>query len=48
MLLDSSPADRPRVVDHLNRPGAFLRLWTSEEHYLVNKTQILHVVELRE
>ena len=46
MLLDSSPADRPRVVDHLNHPGAFVRLWTSDEHYLINKAQILHVTEL--
>jgi hypothetical protein len=45
-LLDSAPADRPRVVDHLNRSGAFVRLWTPSEHYLVNKAQILHVTEL--
>jgi len=48
MLLDSSPADRTRVVDHLNRAGAFVRLWTSDEHVLVNKTQILHVTDIRE
>ena len=46
MLLDSSPADRPRVIDHLNRSGAFVRLWTSDEHFLINKTQILQVTEL--
>lgn len=48
MLLDSSPADRPRVVDHLNRARRFVRLWTSDEHFLVNKTQILQVTELGE
>jgi hypothetical protein len=48
MLLDSSPADRTRVVDHLNRAGGFVRLWTSDEHYLINKTQILHVTETGE
>jgi hypothetical protein len=47
-LLDSSPADRPRVIDHLNRGGAFVRLWTSDEHYLINKAQILYVRELTE
>ena len=46
MLLDSSPADRPRVADHLNRALRFVRLWTSDEHFLVNKTQILQVTEL--
>ncbi len=45
-LLDSAPADRPRVVDHLNRGGAFVRLWTPSQHYLVNTAQILHVTEL--
>ena len=45
MLFDSAPADRPRVIDHLNRAGRFLRLWTSDEHYLINKDQILAVVE---
>lgn len=44
-LFDSSPSDRPRVIDHLNRAGRFLRLWTPDDHYLVNKDQILHVSE---
>jgi hypothetical protein len=44
-LFDSAPSDRPRVIDHLNRSGGFLRLWTSDEHYLINKDQILAVVE---
>jgi hypothetical protein len=46
LLLDSSPADRPRVIDHLNRPGAFLRVWSPDEHLLVNKEQIVSVTEL--
>jgi hypothetical protein len=46
LLLDSSPADRPRVVDHLNRPGMFVRVWTPDEHVLVNKRAIVSVTEL--
>jgi hypothetical protein len=45
MLFDSMPSDRPRVIDHLNRSGRFLRLWTAEEHYLINKDHILQVLE---
>ena len=45
MLFDSAPADRPRVIDHLNDAGRFVRLWTSDEHYLINKDHILHVTE---
>ena len=47
-MLDSSPADRPRVIDHLNRAGRFLRLWTSDEHYFVNAQQVVAVTELGE
>ena len=47
-ILDSSPADRPRVVDHLNRAGRFVRLWTSDEHFLINATQVVAVTELGE
>ncbi len=45
-LFDSSPSDRPRVADHLNGAGRFVRLWTANEHYLVNKSQIVQVTEL--
>ena len=45
MLFDSAPADRPRVIDHLNRARGFVRLWTSDEHYLINKDHILQVLE---
>jgi hypothetical protein len=44
-LFDSSPADRPRVIDHLNRAGRFVRLWTPEDHYLIAKQHILEVKE---
>jgi hypothetical protein len=47
-LLDSSPADCPRLIDHLNRSGRFLRLWTSDEHYLVNAAHVIAVTELGE
>jgi hypothetical protein len=47
-LLDSSPADRTRLVDHLNRAGRFLRLWTADEHYLISATQVVTVTELGE
>lgn len=48
LLLDSSPVDRTRVIDHLNRPGVFVRLWTPGEHVLVNKREIVLVTELGE
>ena len=47
-LLDSSPVDRTRVIDHLNRAGRFVRLWTTNEHFLINTTQIVVVTELGE
>jgi hypothetical protein len=45
-LLDSLPADRPRTIDHLNRAGRFVRLWTQEEQFLVNRSQIVWVSEV--
>ena len=48
VLLDSSPADRSRALDHLNRAIRFVRLWTTENHVLINKSQILEVLELTE
>lgn len=47
-LLDSSPVDRTRVIDHLNRAGRFVRLWATSEHFLINTTQIVVVTELGE
>jgi hypothetical protein len=47
-LLDSPPADRTRAIDHLNRAEAFVRLWTTDEHYLVNTLQIVCATEIGE
>ena len=47
-LLDSAPADHSRVIDHLNDAGRFVRLWTTDQHYLINTTQIVAVTELGE
>jgi hypothetical protein len=44
-LFDSSPADRPRVVDHLNRARHFIRLWTATDQILINTQQIVAVEE---
>jgi hypothetical protein len=45
-ILYSSPADRPRLADHLNQPDVhFLRVWTTHSLYLVNKHHIVRVVE---
>lgn len=46
-LFDSSPADRPRVIDHLNRAHRFLRLWTPDAQTLINTDQIVAVREQR-
>lgn len=45
-VLYSSPADRPRLIDHLNLPGPFLRVWTGDALYLVNKQHVVRVHEL--
>jgi hypothetical protein len=47
-LLDSAPSDRSRVGDHLNRSGRWLRLWTTDQHYLINVQQVVAVTELGE
>ena len=44
-VLYSSPADRPRLVDHLNQTVTFLRVWTPEALYLVNKHHVVRVLE---
>lgn len=44
-LLDSAPAEHPRVVDHLNRSGAFVRLWTQDEHVWINRDHVIAVYE---
>lgn len=45
-VLYSSPADRPRLADHLNLAPRFLRVWTATALYLVNKQHIVRVLEL--
>ncbi len=45
-VFDSSPAERPRIADHLNGAARFVRLWTSAAHVLVNKDQIVRVREM--
>jgi hypothetical protein len=47
-LLDSAPADHSRVIDHLNRCGGWVRLWTTDQHYVINTAQIVAVTELGE
>ncbi len=47
-LLDSAPADHARLVDHLSRTDAFLRLWTTDHHYVISAAQVVAVTELGE
>jgi hypothetical protein len=42
------PENHSRVVDYLNRPGAFLTLRDGERHHLVAKARITRVTETRE
>lgn len=45
-ILYTSPADRLRVVDHLNQPAAFVRLWTAAALYVIGKPHVLRVREI--
>jgi hypothetical protein len=45
-LLYTVPDDRARVADYLNAPGRFVRLWSRDKLYLVNKAFIERVVEV--
>jgi hypothetical protein len=45
-ILHSSPADKPRVIDYLNRPARFVRLWTPRAQYLINKEHVARVREV--
>lgn len=45
-LLYSAPEESTRVADYLNQEGRFFRLWESDRLYLINKSYVLHVVEL--
>jgi hypothetical protein len=48
LLLDNSPADHPRAIDHLNSTARHVRLWTADSHVLIAKAQIATVTELPE
>lgn len=45
-LLYSAPEQSTRLVDYLNEPGRFLRLWSKETLYLINRAFVLRVVEI--
>ena len=45
-ILYTSPSDRLRVIDHLNQPSAFLRLWTATSLYVIGKPHVLRVREI--
>jgi hypothetical protein len=45
-VLYSAPEQSTRLVDYLNEPGRFLRLWSKETLYLINKAFVLRVVEI--
>jgi hypothetical protein len=45
-LLYSAPEQSTRLMDYLNEPGRFLRLWAKETLYLINKAFVLRVVEI--
>jgi hypothetical protein len=47
-LLDNSPADRSRVIDHLNAARRFVRLWTHDEQYFISTAHITAVMPLPE
>jgi hypothetical protein len=44
-VLYSAPAENTRLVDYVNEPGRFLRLWTKDSLYLINKAFVLRMVE---
>jgi len=45
-VLYTAPPDRQRVNDHLNQPGPFLRLWTSDQLYVIGKRHVIRVREI--
>ena len=45
-LLYSAPEQSTRLVDYVNEPGRFLRLWAKETLYLINKAFVMRVVEI--
>jgi hypothetical protein len=45
-FLYSAPEQSTRLVDYLNEPGRFLRLWAKETLYLINRAVVLRVAEI--
>ena len=45
-LLYSAPDESTRLVDYVNEPGRFLRLWTKDFLYLINKAFVLRLIEV--
>jgi hypothetical protein len=45
-VLYSLPPQSARLADYLNQPGRFIRLWTVDRVYLINKAFVLSVAEL--
>ena len=44
-ILYSAPAESTRLVDFLNETGRFLRLWTKDFLYLINKACVLRLTD---
>ncbi|HEY6066741.1 MAG TPA: hypothetical protein VIY96_11325 [Thermoanaerobaculia bacterium] len=44
-VLYSAPEGEARLVDYLNRRDRFLRLWSGDRLFLVNKESVVRVVE---
>src|SRR5262249_58420368 len=44
-VLYSAPAESTRLVDDVNAPGRFVRLWTKDFLYLMSKAFVLRLVE---
>lgn len=44
-ILYSAPDGEARLVDYLNRPDRFLRLWDGDRFLLVNKESVVRIVE---
>ena len=44
-LLYSAREESTRIVDYLNETGRFLRLWSKDRLYLINKTFVSRIVE---
>jgi hypothetical protein len=47
-LVIDMPRNQMRVLDYINRAGAFVTLRDGETHHLVQKERITRVIEFRE